>query len=124
MSALCSTLANVADATQSARFLVSLLEPGAFAIALSRDGAVTPLAGVETHPLLDAGAQLPRLAHAITSRDGRRRTRFLWPADDRRWHRVGDHAVPVGGARRVRRRRVRAARDDRESSSPAASSRC
>ena len=42
VSALCSTLANVADATQSARFLLSLLEPGAFAIALSRDGAVTP----------------------------------------------------------------------------------
>jgi len=89
VSALCSTLANVADATQSARFLLSLLEPGAFAIALSRDGAVTPLAGIATHPLLDAGAHLPRLAHAITSRDGRHSTRFLWPADDRRWHRVG-----------------------------------
>jgi DNA-binding CsgD family transcriptional regulator len=89
VSALCSTLANVADATQSARFLLSLLQPGAFAIALSRDGAVTPLAGVATHPLLDAGAHLPRLAHAITARDGRQNTRFLWPADDRRWHRVG-----------------------------------
>ena len=42
VSALCSTLANVADATQSARFLLSLLEPGAFAIALSRDGASRP----------------------------------------------------------------------------------
>ena len=89
VSALCSTLANVADATQSARFLLSLLQPGAFAVALSRDGAVTPLAGVATHPLLDAGAHLPRLAHAITTRDGRQSTRFLWPADDRRWHRVG-----------------------------------
>ena len=62
VSALCPTLANVADATQSARFLVSLLEPGAFAIALSRDGAITPLAGIETHPLLsaDAPAAAPR----------------------------------------------------------------
>jgi DNA-binding CsgD family transcriptional regulator len=89
VSALCPTLANVADATQSARFLVSLLEPGAFAIALSRDGAVTPLDGISTHPLLSADAQLPRLAHAIIGRDGRRSTRFLWPAGDRCWHRVG-----------------------------------
>lgn len=89
VSALCTTLANVADATQSAQFLVSLLEPGAFAIALSRDGAVTPLSGVAMHPLLAGDARLPRLAHAIIERDGRRSTRFLWPAADRRWHRVG-----------------------------------
>jgi DNA-binding CsgD family transcriptional regulator len=89
MSALCPTLANVADATQSARFMVSLLGPGSFAVALSREGAVTPLVGVETHPLLDAGALLPRVAHTIAQRDGRRSSRFLWPADDRRWYRVG-----------------------------------
>ncbi len=89
VAALCATLANVADATLSARFLVSLLEPGAFAIALSCDGAVTPLVGIATHPLLSADAQVPRLAHAIIGRDGRCTTRFLWPAGDRRWHRVG-----------------------------------
>ena len=38
---------------------------------------------------LGADAQLPRLAHAIIGRDGRGPTRFLWPAADRRWHRVG-----------------------------------
>jgi DNA-binding CsgD family transcriptional regulator len=97
VSALCSTLANVADATQSARFLVSLLEPGAFAVALSRDGAVTPLPGVATHPLLDADARLPRLAHAIIGRDGGRSTRFLWPAADRRWYRVGITPCPSDG---------------------------
>lgn len=88
VSLLCTTLANVADATQSARFLVSMVEPGAFAVALSHDGAVTPLDGIATHPLLSADAQVPRLAHAIIGRDGRA-SRFLWPAEDRRWHRVG-----------------------------------
>ncbi len=88
VQALGATLANVVDPTQSARFLLSLIEPGAFAIALSRAGDVVRLAGVPGHVLLAEGAQLPRHAHSLTERDGRRHTRFLWPADDRRWHRI------------------------------------
>jgi len=88
ISALCPTLANIADATHSPRFLVSLLAPEAFAIALSRDGAITPLRDATVHPLLEHGGQLHRVARGIPERDGRHSTRFLWPAQDRRWHRV------------------------------------
>jgi len=86
--ALCTTLANVADATHSPRFLASLLAPDSFAIALSRDGAVSPLPGASDHPLFEEGGPLLRVAQGITERDTRHSTRFLWPARDRRWHRV------------------------------------
>ena len=83
-----------------------------------------PLAGIATHPLLSAGAQLPRLAHAIIGRDGRGSTRFLWPAGDRRWHRVGVTPCQSDGPAGCEAHRHRPAPRRSPSSSPAASSRC
>jgi DNA-binding CsgD family transcriptional regulator len=87
VAALCSTLANVADATQSARFLLGLVEPGASAVALGTDGTVVPLPGVGRHELLTEPSRLLRVARRLAAQD-RRGTRFLWPAPERRWHRV------------------------------------
>jgi DNA-binding CsgD family transcriptional regulator len=87
VAALCSTLANVADATRSARFLLQLVEPGAAAVALGHDGTAVALPGVAGHRLLAEHSRLLRVARRLALRD-RRATRFLWPAPDRRWHRV------------------------------------
>ncbi len=84
---LCATLANVADATRSARFLLQLVEPGSAAVALGHDGTAVALPGVAGHRLLGEHSRLLRVARRLALRD-RRPTRFLWPAPDRRWHRV------------------------------------
>jgi len=87
MGALCATLANVADATQSARFLLELVEPSSAAVALGHDGTVVSLPGVAGHPLFEEPSRLLRVARRLAAQD-RRGTRFLWPAQERRWHRV------------------------------------
>ena len=63
------------------------MEPGAAAVALGHDGTAIALPGVAGHRLLAEQSRLLRVARRLALRD-RRPTRFLWPAPDRRWHRV------------------------------------
>ncbi len=87
IGALCATLANVADATQSARVLLDLVEPAAAAIALNHDGTIASVPGVPGHPLLEEASPLVETARRVATQEPGSR-RFLWPAPNRRWHRV------------------------------------
>ena len=90
MHSLGPALANVVDATQSPRYLLSLLDPRTHAVALDGRGGVVALPGIADHPLLVDGGQVAAIAHAASVGQGGRRSdrRFLWPGSDRRWHRV------------------------------------
>jgi DNA-binding CsgD family transcriptional regulator len=87
ISALNETLANVVDATQSARALASLLDPGTPALALTAEGTVVELAGSDRGAALADGSPLLDVLAGQVPRDGHER-RFLWPDGGSGWYRV------------------------------------
>jgi DNA-binding CsgD family transcriptional regulator len=87
IGALNGTLANVVDATQGARTLASLLDPGTPALVLADDGTPVELAGSERGTALAEGSPLLAALPAQLPRDGHER-RFLWPDEEAGWYRV------------------------------------
>jgi DNA-binding CsgD family transcriptional regulator len=87
IAALNQTLANVVDATQSARTLASLLDPGVPALGLAADGTPVELPGNERGAALAEGSPLLEILAGQVPRDGHER-RFLWPDGDSGWYRV------------------------------------
>jgi DNA-binding CsgD family transcriptional regulator len=87
IAALNETLANVVDATQTARTLASLLDPGTPALALAPDGTPVELAGSDRGPALAEGSALLAALAGQVPRDGHER-RFVWPDDANGWYRV------------------------------------
>jgi DNA-binding CsgD family transcriptional regulator len=87
IAALNGTLANVVDATQTARTLASLLDPGTPALALAHDGTPVELAGSDRGPALAEGSPLLAALAGQVPRDGHER-RFVWPDGENGWYRV------------------------------------
>ena len=84
---LVPTLANVADATQSARLLAAQLAPQACAIGLSAEGTSVLLTDGPDHALFALSSPLVAYAREL-ARDHTQGVRFLWPATERSWYRV------------------------------------
>ena len=115
LGALCSTLANVADATQSARFLLELVEP---APPPSPSGTTAPCSRCRASPaiaLFEEPSRLLRVARRLAAQD-RRGTRFLWPGARAALAPRGRDALPrrhrAAAARRLRGPRARRRRPD------------
>lgn len=92
IASLCSTLGNLTDATQGARWLQLLLGSGSRAVGLDASGDTVALPGAGTHPLLTDDSDLIKVAQRSSVRQSW--STFLWPDDDE-WLRV--RVVPCRG---------------------------
>jgi len=83
---LCTALANMADQTQSGRWIAMLVGSGTSAIGLTLDGDPISIPGLPEHALLQPGSALIPVAHksAAMNTFGS----FIWPEADDKMMRV------------------------------------
>ena len=79
ISSLCSVLANMADQTQSGKWLSMLIGSGQSAVGISADGNPIALPGLPDHDLFKPGSDLISYAHQNASMNSW--SSFIWPQD-------------------------------------------
>jgi DNA-binding CsgD family transcriptional regulator len=77
ISSLCSVLANMADQTQSGKWLSMLIGSGQTAVGISNDGNPIAIPGLPGHDLFQPGSELISYAHKNASMNSW--SSFIWP---------------------------------------------
>jgi len=77
ISSLCSVLANMADQTQSGKWLSMLIGSGQSAVGLSNSGEPIAIPGLPDHALFQPGSELISYAHRNASMNSW--SSFIWP---------------------------------------------